>query len=54
MRQLCLALAGIVMAASAASAQTGPYKVLKTAKTGRGGGRGQMLPDSFTIVMVGK
>jgi DNA-binding beta-propeller fold protein YncE len=46
MRQLCLALAGIVMAASAGLAQTGPYKVLKTAKTGGAGGFDYVFADA--------
>ncbi len=49
MRQLCLALAGIVIAASAGLAQTpaaGPYKVLKTAKTGGAGGFDYVYADA--------
>ncbi|MGD1070190.1 MAG: hypothetical protein ABSB15_08625 [Bryobacteraceae bacterium] len=46
MRELCLALAGIVMAAFPGSAQTGPYKVLKTAKTGGAGGFDYVFADS--------
>ena len=46
MRQLCLALAGIVMVASAGSAQTGPYKVMKTAKTGGAGGFDYVFADA--------
>jgi len=50
MRELCLALAGIVMVASSGlaqgSAQTGPYKVLKTAKTGGAGGVDYVFADA--------
>ena len=45
-RQLCVALAGIAMAATAASAQSGPYKVLKTAKTGGAGGFDYVFADA--------